>query len=164
MRYAAGVPLLTALYAMALGSAAVLDLLLGAAVSAAALARVPHTAAAPRSDRARFALWRRSLAFPPFLAAVSADVVVGTWQVAAVILGFRPLRSPGIVRIPIGERSRRGVAVTTLIQTLSPGTVFVAVDWQRQEMLFHVMDARDPDRVRAVMERFYVRWQRPVFP
>jgi len=31
-------------------------------------------------------------------------------------------------------------------------------------MLFHVIDASDPDAVRVHFNRFYQRYQRPVFP
>ena len=31
-------------------------------------------------------------------------------------------------------------------------------------MLFHVIDASDPDAVRAQLDRFYQRYQRRVFP
>jgi multisubunit Na+/H+ antiporter MnhE subunit len=68
------------------------------------------------------------------------------------------------VRIPIGLRSERGVAVSALTTTLSPGTVLIDVDAERRELLVHVIDATDPDEVRARAQRFYDRYQRNVFP
>jgi multisubunit Na+/H+ antiporter MnhE subunit len=50
------------------------------------------------------------------------------------------------------------------LTTLSPGSVLVDIDWQRRDMLLHVIDASDPDAVRADLERFYDRYQRRVFP
>ena len=106
----------------------------------------------------------RLVAVVPFLAATAWDIVRGTWAVALVVLGFRPLRQPGIVAVPIGERSRLGVAVSALVTTLSPGSFLVDVDWRQRAMLIHVLDATDPGAVRAAHERFYRRFQRRIFP
>lgn len=106
----------------------------------------------------------RVVAFLPFAAAVAWDIVRGTWTVALVVLHLRPLRHPGIVAVPIGERSPIGVAVTALVTTLSPGSFLVDVDRRRGAMLIHVLDASNPDAVRADHERFYRRFQRRVFP
>jgi len=66
--------------------------------------------------------------------------------------------------VPIGERTTSGVAVSALTTTMSPGEVLVDIDWERGVMLIHVLDARDPDAVRARHLRFYERYQRRVFP
>lgn len=108
--------------------------------------------------------WRRVLALVPFSLAVASDILVGTWQVIKVTLGFQPLRSPGIVKVPIGERSSTGLAVTALVLTLSPGEFLVDVDWSERVMLIHALDASDPARIRAFHQRFYERYQRPIFP
>jgi multisubunit Na+/H+ antiporter MnhE subunit len=99
-----------------------------------------------------------------FAAAVAADVAAGTWDVALRVLHLRHLDRPGTVRVPIGARTDRGVAVSALATTLSPGAVLVDVDWERREMLVHVIDASDPAAVCARLERFYDRFQRRVFP
>jgi multicomponent Na+:H+ antiporter subunit E len=80
------------------------------------------------------------------------------------VVGLRPVECPGIVLVPIGERTELGVAVTGLLAGLSPGSMLVEVDSQRQAMLFHVIDAHDPDAVRDHLDRFYQRYQRRVFP
>jgi len=107
---------------------------------------------------------RRLAAFVPFATATLRDVLRGTWNVALVVLHLRPLRHPGIVAVPIGERTLLGVAVTALVDTLSPGSCLVDVDWERRTILLHVIDASDPDAIRAAHERFYRRYQRHVFP
>ncbi len=106
----------------------------------------------------------RILTFVPFAAIVTRDIAVGTWRVASVVIGLYPLRQPGIVRVPIGDRTRLGVAVSALATTLSPGSFLVDVDWQERVMLIHVLDASDPEEVREGMEHFYQRYQRHVFP
>jgi multisubunit Na+/H+ antiporter MnhE subunit len=104
------------------------------------------------------------VAFVPFAVAVARDVAVGTWEVALVTLHLRPLHNPGIVAIPIGERSPVGISVTALVMTLSPGEFLVDVDWEREVMLMHVIDATDPEAVRRTHEEFYSRYQKKVFP
>lgn len=151
------------IFLLTLASTDPVDLLLGVALGWALLValhgrlRLGPTGELPP-------LGRRLLWFPAFAAAVAADVVHGTWDVALRVLHVRPLERPGIVRVPIGDRSERGVGVSALATTLSPGTVLVDVDWERHDLLLHVIDASDPDEVRARLHRFYHRYQRRVFP
>lgn len=162
-RTAATAVVLAGVYALTLASDAPLDLLAGLVIGGALsvlLAR--RLRAEPRG--ARPPLPARVLHAPVFAAGVAWDVATGTWDVSLRVLHLRALRHPGIVRVPIGERSDRGVAVTALATTLSPGSVFLGVDPERGDMLLHVMDASDPDAVRAHMQRFYERYQRRVFP
>jgi multisubunit Na+/H+ antiporter MnhF subunit len=85
-------------------------------------------------------------AFVPFSFAVFWEVVVGTWEVTLVTLHLRPLKSPGIVEVPIGERTPTGVAVWAVVTGLTPGTFFVDVDRERGVVLIHVIDAGAPRR------------------
>ena len=107
---------------------------------------------------------RRALHLPAFALVILREISVGTWQVAAIVAGLRPLARPGIVQVPIGERTPNGVAVTALAITLSPGELLVDVDWSRRVMLIHVIDAGDPDGIRERYARVYERYQRAVFP
>ena len=54
------------------------------------------------------------------------------------------------------------MAVTALLTTLSR-LLFIDVDWDRDEMLFHFLDASDPPAIRASLARLYDRYQRHVF-
>jgi multisubunit Na+/H+ antiporter MnhE subunit len=94
--------------------------------------------------------------------AIVWDVVKGTWEVALVVLHLRPLVRPGIVKVPIGERTPTGVAVTALVTTLSPGALLVEAN--DEFMLLHVINASDPGAVRKDREDFYQRYQKKVFP
>jgi multisubunit Na+/H+ antiporter MnhE subunit len=109
-------------------------------------------------------LVQRVIWLPLFLLIVLRDVVTGTIEVARYSLGLRAPDYQGIVALPIGERSRMGVAVSAWATTLSPGTALVEVDWQAGQMLIHVVDARDPDAIRDAHQHFYDRYQRRVFP
>lgn len=106
----------------------------------------------------------RIVRFPRFAVAIVMEIVAGTWQVALVVMGIRPLAKPGIIAVPIGDRSPTGVAATTLAITLSPGELLVDIDAERGVMLIHVLDAADPDAVRERYAEFYERFQRGVFP
>ena len=150
----------TAVYLLVLGSWSPWDAALGLLV-AAVLARLlrgrlpgpagPHPGA-------------RALALPALVGALLLDIARGTWDVALRVLHLRPFDTPGVVAVPFGDRSPRGVAVTGLFAGLSPGTLLLEVDQARRVMLFHVVDATDPEAVRAQIDGFYARHQRRVFP
>ena len=153
---------LAAVYLLSLGSADPVDAATGIVRAAALAVGLRGRLESPRRPGPPLAA--RVAAFPLLLAALLADVARGTWEVALRVLHLRPLESPGIVLVPIGERSPLGVAVTGLLVGLSPGSLLLEVDAERQAMLFHVIDARDPDAVRGQIDRFYQRYQRRVFP
>ncbi len=154
--------LLTLVYALVLASFQPWDLAIGAALSGAILLLFRRAIFTGRP--AEPGLLRPIAAFVPFTGAILRDIAVGTWQVVLVVLHLRPLVRPGIVALPLGERTPAGVAVSALATTLSPGSYLVDVDWRRGVMLLHVLDARDPDAVRAAHQHFYDRYQRHVFP
>jgi multisubunit Na+/H+ antiporter MnhE subunit len=104
------------------------------------------------------------MAFAPFAALVFRDMVVGTWEVALVTLHLKPLERPGIVAVPVGDRTPFGVAIWTLVTGLPPGSYFVDVDRERGVALIHVLDAGDPEAFREQQEVFYRRYQSKVFP
>lgn len=149
-------------YGLVLVSAHPWDIALAAAAAATLLWATRRVTGDPRRPVAGLA--GRVVAFVPFAAVVAWDIARGTWAVASVVLHFRPLTHPGIVALPLEERSRLAVTVWALTTSLSPGSVLVDVDWQRRLMLIHFLDASDPDQLRAEHHRFYHRYQRRVFP
>ncbi len=163
-RIALALVLLVLIYALALGSFAPADLLLGALFAAGALVFFRRLLLEDARPPPPISVARRVVAFVPFSVAVLARVAVGTWEVALVILGVRALGAAGVVAVPIDERTPAGVAVSGLTATLSPGELLIDVDWERDVMLFHVIDARDPDAVRERHRSLYHRHQKRVFP
>jgi multisubunit Na+/H+ antiporter MnhE subunit len=166
-RYLISVVLLVLVYALTLASFHPADLLIGLIISVAVLQLFRPLLENQRLTRGGQPAphpWRRTVAFVPFLIMVLWEIIVGTWRVALVVLHLRPLVAPGIVSVPIGDRTPIGIAVFGLATTLAPGTVLLHIDWRKRVMLIHVLDASDPDAVRAEQAHFYERWQRPVFP
>ena len=162
-RFLLALVLLVVVYALVLASVHPWDLAAGAATGAILLWTTRGFLFDGRV-RPIAGLAGRLVGFVPFAAATVWDILRGTWNVALVVLHLRPLRHPGIVAVPIAERTRLGVVVTALVMTLSPGEFLVDIDWERRAMLVHVLDATDPDAVREAHERFYRRFQRRVFP
>jgi len=157
------VAVLTGVWMLTLVSTYLLDVVLGLVVATAVVALVPGTrSVVDEGDPPP--LGRRLLAFPGFVLATLHEIVVGTWDVTLRVLHLRPVERPGIVLVPIGERTSAGLAATALADTLSPGEVLVDVDHERRVMLVHVIDASDPEAIRERHERFYQDHQRGVFP
>ena len=162
-RYVAAVAGLTLIYALALASFEPLDLLFGAGLSAV-LVVTSRRFVLGEGPEGGPSFVRRVIAFVPFSLAVFKDVLVGTWEVALVTLHLRPLERPGIVEVPIGEKTPTGVVVWAVIVGLTPGSFFVDVDGARGVVLIHIIDASDPEAFRRQQEEFYRRYQRSVFP
>lgn len=109
-------------------------------------------------------VWRRVLWAPVFVLMVLRDIAVGTFDVALYTIGLRSFEQAGIVRIPLAGRTRTGVAVSAWAVTVAPGSAFVDVDWESNEMLIHVLEAEDGDKIRQIYNDFYERYQKKVFP
>ena len=167
-RYVAAVVVLALVYALALASFHPWDLLIGAGLSSILLFSFGRIIFRENSDsqagQLSGLLLRRVVAFVPFCLVVLRDILVGTWEVALVVLHLRPLVSPGIVAVPVGERTPTGVAVWAVVTGLPPGSFFVDVDRERGVALIHVLDARNPEGFRQEQEDFYRRYQSKVFP
>jgi multicomponent Na+:H+ antiporter subunit E len=162
-RYVAAVALLTLVYALALASFDPLDLLFGAGLSAALVFLSRGFVFGEDSDRGPSVLGR-AVAFVPFAFAVLRQILVGTWEVSLVTLHLRPLTQPGIVAVPIGDRTPSGVSTWAVVTGLPPGSFFVDVDREWGVALIHVLDASDPEAFREEQEDFYRSYQSKVFP
>ncbi len=166
MRYVAAILVLTLVYALALASFHPWDLLIGAGLSAALLFSFGRlvSGSAPETAEGRPSLPGRLAAFVPFAAAVTRDALSGAWRVFLVTLRLGRPASPGVVAVPLGERTPTGVAVSAFLAAFTPDTLLVGVDEEERVMLIHAVDAADPDAVREAQQEFYRRYQRKVFP
>lgn len=163
MRYVSAFVALTVVYALALASFAVWDLLIGAVLSAALLFSfgrlVLESGSGPRP-----AFFGRVVAFVPFMVAVTRDVLAGAWEVFLVTAHLREPSALGVVPVPFGERSSSGAAVSALVISLTPGTLLVRVDEEEKVIWIHPVSATDPEAVSETQQEFYRRYQKKVFP
>ncbi|TXG86699.1 MAG: cation transporter [Thermomicrobiales bacterium] len=160
------VVLLTTVFCLTLASYDPWDMLIGAILGSIVLVvfhdAVPGIPGKP--ERELPSLPSRMIHFIPFAGITIWEILIGSVRVAAIVIGVRKLDHPGIVAVPIGERSKLGVIVTGITTSLAPGSILLDVDWSRNLMLVHVMDASNPDQIRADMQDLYDRYQRKVFP
>ncbi|HET9660387.1 MAG TPA: Na+/H+ antiporter subunit E [Thermomicrobiales bacterium] len=166
IRVAFVILLLTAVFCLTLASFAPWDMVIGALLGTLVLAvfrgAVPAIQGYPPNGN--LAVLSRAMHFIPFVGITVWEILVGSVRVALIVMGIRKLDHPGIVAVPIGERSKFGVMITGITTSLAPGSIVLDVDWDRHMMLVHVIDASDPDQVRADMQALYDRYQRKVFP
>ena len=163
MRFVFTTAALTAVYALALASADPWDLGFGAALSVCVLLTFRRFLFAGRGLPPRVTL-RRAVHFPVLVLGAAANITRGTVQVIRVVLGWTSAHNAGFVEIPIGDRTDIGVVVSGMLDTLSPGSVLVDIDSEAETWMIHALDAKNPDAVREDVDRFYERFQRPVWP
>lgn len=166
VRSFAKVVALTAIYLLALGQIQPGDILVGVllAVLLVASARFIHSIPPTESASPMGPALRRIAGLPALIGGTLVDIGRGSWTVARYCLRKPPDAEPGTVTIPIGRSSPSSATTWGIRVGVSPDTVVVDVDERRGEMLLHVLDARDPDAVRADQRDSYERRQRRVFP
>lgn len=163
MRHVVAVVGLTAVYALALASADPWDLGIGAFLSACVLLAFGRFIV-PGQALPFAVVLQRTVRFPALAAATVAIIVRGAVQVARTVLGRTSAEHAGFVVVPRGERTHIGVVVNGMLETLSPGSVLVDIGEDDDTWTLHVLQAEDKDEVRADVDRFYRRSQRPVWP
>jgi multisubunit Na+/H+ antiporter MnhE subunit len=99
-------------------------------------------------------------ALGPALARTALEMVRGSWRTARFCLRGRG--HPGFVEIPRAGRSRHAVALWGVLTGEAPDEVPVDIDEERDVLIVHLVDASDPDAVRARHTRAYEDAQRKV--
>lgn len=150
---------LAAIYLAVLTSLAPGDVLVGALLGLGAAAALYPRRAAPRGASAASA--------PVRLRAVVRTAVETAWEMAVgtgktVRFCLGAYGEPGFVEVPRDDRSTAGIALWGVLTGESPDEIPVDVDEERGVLLVHLVDASDPDAVRARHERARERWQRDV--
>ncbi len=158
--------LLTVGFCLTLASFELWNVVIGAALGSLVLAlfhrALPAIPSYPHDQLP--SLPSRIVHFFPFAGITIWEILIGSVRVALIVVGLRKLEHPGIVAVPIGARSKLGIIVTGITISLAPGSILLDVDWQRNMMLIHVIDASDPEQVRADIQELYDRYQRKVWP
>jgi multisubunit Na+/H+ antiporter MnhE subunit len=121
-------------------------------------------ALALRSPRAGGRAATPRLAVLPALGRVlgqtAVEMVRGSWRTARFCL--RGDGSPGFVEIPRAGRSPHAVALWGVLTGEAPDEVPVDIDEERDVLIVHLVDAGDPEAVRARHSRAYERAQSKV--
>ncbi|MCO5178367.1 MAG: Na+/H+ antiporter subunit E [Thermomicrobiales bacterium] len=151
--------LLSGVWLLALGDVSFGDLVIGLLLSGGLLWLLGYH----HSSRTPHVVVGRVMYFVPFACAALYQIILGTIDVSAVILGRREAK-PAYVAVPIGDRTPNGVAVTTWLTTLIPGSALVEIEDESSVMVFHVLDVAEPGQFIDNLDRFYQRYQRQVFP
>jgi multisubunit Na+/H+ antiporter MnhE subunit len=151
---------LAAIYLLVLTSVAPGDILTGGLV-AFAIVMVSRSRLSRRGGVA-WGSWLLGLIGT--LASTGREMVIGTARVVRFCLAPRTGSAPGFVEIPRGDRSRRAVALWGVLTGEAPDEYPVHVDDARHVLIVHLIDARDPDAVRARHKAARERWQRHVVP
>lgn len=151
--------LLTGVWLLALGAVSLGDVVIGLILSGGLLWLLGYH----HSSRTPHVVFGRVIHFVPFFVAAMRQIAIGTIEVSAVILGLREA-TPAYVAVPIRDRTPNGVAVTTWLTTLIPGSALIEIDDEEEIMLFHVFDVADPELFLTSLDDFYERYQRKVFP
>ncbi|MEM9460624.1 MAG: Na+/H+ antiporter subunit E [Myxococcota bacterium] len=74
---------------------------------------------------------------------------------AWVILRPASELQPGFIRMSFGAIDRRGAVLLSGLTSLTPGTTVVDIDFERHELLVHLLDVREAEAtVRHILEHF----------
>ena len=152
---------LAAIYLLVLTSVEPGDALVGATLGLAVSYWLRRRHPSGRPARPREPAHLRVAAAARVLAATAGEMVRGSWRVVRFCLG-EPA-SPGIVEIPRDDRSRVNMALWGVLTGEAPDEVPVELDEARGVLLVHLVDASDPDAVRARHAQSSVQ-QRKVVP
>lgn len=155
IRFLVRVVALLAVYLLVLTSVAPGDIVVGAVVAAAVVAVAGRSAERPAAGWLRW-----TTATVATLVSTGIDIVVGTVRTVRFVLGGPA--SPGFVEIPRDDRSPEAVALWGLLTGEAPDEYPVDVDAGRDVLIVHVLDASDPEAIRARHARTRERWQRDV--
>jgi multicomponent Na+:H+ antiporter subunit E len=150
---------LTGLYLLIVSSTKLGDIATGVVLAALVVAVGRRHTSATTSARATL---HRLAGVPALVGGTVVDVVTGSAQVIRCCLRRPP--DPGLVWLPTGPTSPSSFAAWGIRLGITPNTVVVDVDEERGAVLVHVLDAHDPETVRAEQMAGYRARQRRVFP
>lgn len=95
-----------------------------------------------------------------FLWQVVASGLATAWLI--VRPGTRP--QPALARMKFSGLNETGAALLGCMMTLTPGTTTIDIDMERNEMLVHLLDGRDPAAALASAHDDFERPLRELFP
>ncbi len=100
---------------------------------------------------------RKALAASRLLLRFLGAVVVSGLQTARVIALGRRRPAAGFVRLRFEPMTETGAALLGCLITLTPGTTTVDIDFERREMLLHLLDVENASAAVAGIRRDFER-------
>jgi multicomponent Na+:H+ antiporter subunit E len=85
------------------------------------------------------------------------EIIISNLRVAIDVV--RPLSAlqPGIIAVPLDATSDTEIFMLVNMIMLTPGTLAIDVSSNRRELYLHIMDARDPEKLRAQIKQGFER-------
>lgn len=85
------------------------------------------------------------------------EIIASNLRVAIDVV--RPLSAlhPGIIAVPLDASSDVEIFLLVNMIMLTPGTLAIDVSSNRRELYLHIMDARDPDKLRTQIKQGFER-------
>lgn len=87
------------------------------------------------------------------------DLLVANFHVARLVLGPNDRLRPGFLHVPLDMDDEFGIVLLASMVTLTPGTVTVDRDAERNIMLVHALDIDDAD---AMVAQIKSRYEKPL--
>lgn len=144
MRLALRAATFAAIYLLVLTSVNPFDILAAVLLGVAVALALRTQTSSPTTG----ALTGGPLALAAAAVSTGREMIVGSWRVVRFCLG-RGSAAPGFVELPRGQRTRADLALWGLLTGEAPDEVPVDIDEARGVLLVHVVDASDPEAVRA---------------
>jgi multicomponent Na+:H+ antiporter subunit E len=91
------------------------------------------------------------------LGRVVADVTLSTFTVAWAAVRTGPRTRAEVVRVPARGASNDVLVIVSCLISISPGSMVVEIDGEREELLVHVLPVQDRERTRTALERNVTR-------
>ncbi len=85
------------------------------------------------------------------------EVVASNLRVAQDVLRPMSTLRPGIIAVPLEAQTDLEITVLINFIMLTPGTIAIDVSADRNEIFIHVMNAEDPEKVRAQIKDGFER-------
>ncbi len=142
---------LTAIYLSVLTSVRPGDIAIGVVLAVAVVIAVGRRPARGGAERSHPGAVVRAFA------ATAVEMVRGTWRTVRFCLGAATV--PGFVEIPREDRTRGEVALWGVLTGEAPDEIPVDVDDERDVLIVHLIDAGDPDAVRARHAEAHARFR-----
>jgi multicomponent K+:H+ antiporter subunit E len=83
------------------------------------------------------------------------EVVYSTYKLAVIVLQPRPVLNPRFIDVPLDLKGEMPRFLYACLISMTPGTMSVGLDHERNVLIVHVLDAPDPDAAVREMKKTF---------